>query len=120
MALLDHGRQGPYTDDDRTYLISRNQPPIERDGEGAHVRRAVARAPSVLRAAAGWVRGIYVSIHRAIVSAKFRRLQRELMWHGIPYSYLLEDRDDAVLPRPDHGERAAQIRMPVELDAKWD
>ncbi len=91
MALMDHGQYRPYTDDYRAYLISQNQPPIAYEIEGLHFKRLRAFAHARLANLVGWGQALY----RAIRAFKYRRLQRELMWYGIPYSRLLEDENDS-------------------------
>ena len=98
MALIDHGQYRPYTDDYRACLTSPNQPPIAYRIEGLHFKRLRAFARAGLANLVGWGRALYCAI-RAV---KYCRLQRELMWHGIPYSYLLEDQRDST---PEHATR---------------
>jgi hypothetical protein len=62
------------------------------------VRRAVARTSAVLAA-----------VHKAIVIAKSRRLQRELRFYGDVHDDLCSDEDAAIV-----------ARRPLILGDKWD
>ncbi len=69
--------------------------------------RASARLVAVLK-----------TIHEAIVAAKTRRLQRELMFHGDLGS---ESLDEIVGDRPLSAEEVAKLpRRPMILGDKWD
>ncbi len=94
MALLDHRQDFLYNDDYRAYLIKQNEPPIVHETEGRHLKRLAARGGAAFATIAGWGRVLYTAIR----NAKYRRLQRELMWHGIPYSHLLEDDEETKSP----------------------
>lgn len=62
----------------RAYLISRDQPRIVYHSREMHLKRLrvlARRVGSRVRAALG-------VIHKAIVTAKMRRIQRELMFHA--------------------------------------
>lgn len=99
MALLDHREDSRYNDDYRAYLVSRNQAPIVHDCEGHHFKWLSALGRSAFGVVSGWGRTLYAAIR----SSKYRRLQREFMWHGIPYSYLLEDDSQAKSTDAAHG-----------------
>lgn len=100
MTLWDRAHHH-YRGDSRASMAARNRPSIAWNNEGAHFTRTAELLRASSRIVRDWGRTLYCVIR----SAKYRRLQRELMWHGIPYSYLLEDKDDAVLPRPGRGSR---------------
>lgn len=87
MALLNHRQTFVYTDDYRAFLIKQNDPPIVHDIRGRHLKRISARGRAAFARITGWGHALYTAIR----NAKCRRLQRELMWYGIPYSHLLEN-----------------------------
>jgi hypothetical protein len=104
MALLDHQTDYLYNDDYRAYLIKQNEPPIVHESEGRHLKRLAARGRVVIATVTGWGKALYVAIR----NAKYRRLQRELMWHGIPYSYLLEN-DEETKPSDATNDRPGKL-----------
>ncbi len=110
MALLDHRQDFLYIDDYRARLVSQNQPPIVHETGHPHFKRLVARGRAALFILTGWGRSLYEAVRRF----KIRRVQRELMWHGIPYSSLLEDDETAA------GDGSKLVQIPVMLDQKWD
>jgi hypothetical protein len=72
---------------------------------------------TLARASAGLVAALK-TIHEAIVAAKTRRLQRELMFHGELGS---ESLDEIVGDRPLSAEEVAKLpRRPMILGDKWD
>ena len=75
--------------------------------------RRLTRAP-----VAAWLVAAFRTIHQAIVAAKTRRLQRELMFHGDLGSQSL---DEIVGDRPLTAEEIAKLpRRPMVLGDKWD
>jgi hypothetical protein len=62
----------------RSYLISRNQPPIVYHSGEMHLKRLRVLARKVGKRASA----VFAFIHKAIVAAKMRRIQRELMFHA--------------------------------------
>ena len=71
-----------------------------------------------LARASGWLVAALKTIHEAIVAAKTRRLQRELMFHGDLGS---ESLDEIVGDRPLSAEEIAKLpRQPMILGDKWD
>jgi hypothetical protein len=61
----------------RAYLISRNQPPIVYHSAEMHLKRLRVLARKVRNRASAAL----AFIHKAIIAAKMRRIQRELMFH---------------------------------------
>jgi hypothetical protein len=73
----------------------------------------LARAPVSV-----WLAAALKAIHEAIVAAKTRRLQRELMFHG---EFGSESLDEIVGDRPLSAEEVAKLpRRPMILGDKWD
>jgi hypothetical protein len=65
-----------------------------------------------------WLAAMLKTIHEAIVAAKTRRLQRELMFHGDLGS---ESLDEIVGERPLTAEEVAKLpQQPMVLGDKWD
>jgi hypothetical protein len=62
----------------RAWLISRQQAPIVYHSGAIHLKRLRVLARKIN----SQVRAALVTIHQAIVAAKMRRIQRELMFHG--------------------------------------
>jgi hypothetical protein len=62
----------------RAYLISRNPPPIVYHSGEMHLKRLRVLARKVRKR----VSAALELIHQAIIDAKMRRLQRELMFHS--------------------------------------
>jgi hypothetical protein len=65
-----------------------------------------------------WFAAAFSAIHEAIVAAKTRRLQRELMFHGDlggePFDKIVDD-------RPLSAEEVAKVpQRPTVLGDKWD
>ena len=74
-------------------------------------RFTFARAPARLIA-------VLKTIHQAIVAAKTRRLQRELMFHG---DFGSESLDEILGDRPLGAEQFAKLpQRPMVLGDKWD
>jgi hypothetical protein len=65
----------------RSYLISRNPPPIVYHSGGMHLKRLRVLARKVRKR----VSAALAFIHKAIIAAKMRRIQRELMFHAGAY-----------------------------------
>ncbi len=87
-------------DDYRAYLVSRNQAPIVHQARHLQFKRLRVHARVVVNCVDGF-------LHRmieALAAAKMRRLQRELALRGV--SYRRSPRDE--------------VRMPHDLDGKWD
>ena len=68
--------------------------------------------------ALAWFAAAFSAIHEAIVAAKTRRLQRELMFHGDlggePFGKIVDD-------RPLSAEEVAKVpQRPTVLGDKWD
>ena len=61
----------------RAWLISRAQPPIVYHSGAMHLKRLRVLARKV----GSHVRAALTTIHQAIVAAKMRRIQRELIFH---------------------------------------
>lgn len=71
-----------------------------------------------LARASTWLAATLKTIHEAIVAAKTRRLQRELMFHGDFGSGSL---DEIVGERPLGPEEFAKLpQRPIVLGDKWD
>lgn len=87
MALLDHREDFLPSEDYRAYLVKQNQAPIVHHTENRHLKRTVRLFRAAVSKVGSWSTSLYIVIR----NAKFRRIQREFLWHGIPYSYLLED-----------------------------
>ena len=62
----------------RAWLISRQQSPIVHHSGAMHLKRLRVLARKINR----HVRAALTTIHQAIVAAKMRRVQRDLMFHG--------------------------------------
>jgi hypothetical protein len=71
----------------RAYLISRSQPPIVHHSRAMRLKRLRVLTRRAVRRinAACWI------VHQAIVAAKARRIQRELMLHKFPQRPLVLD-----------------------------
>jgi hypothetical protein len=68
--------------------------------------------------ALAWLAAAFRTIHEAIVAAKTRRLQRELMFHGDLGS---ESLDEIVGERPLTAEEFAKLpQRPMVLGDKWN
>jgi hypothetical protein len=100
----------------RSYLISRNPPPIVHHSGGMHLKRLRVLARNVSKRASAALE----FIHKAIIAAKMRRVQRELMfhtgfhdeWSGAPLSRREErglEKDARDFPQ-----------TPLLLSDKWD
>jgi hypothetical protein len=81
MAML-HSHQDricdrPGGDAYRSYLISRNPPPIVYHSGDMHLKRLRVLARKVRNRASAAL----AFVHKAIIAAKMRRVQRELMFH---------------------------------------
>jgi hypothetical protein len=62
----------------RAWLISRAQPPIVYHSGAMHLKRLRVLARKI----SSHVRAALTTMHQAIVAAKMRRIQRELMFHA--------------------------------------
>ncbi len=79
---------------------------------------AAGESRHTLDRALAWFTNAFRAIHEAIVAAKTRRLQRELMFHGDLGSELL---DEIVGDRPLSPEEVAKLpQRPMILGDKWD
>jgi hypothetical protein len=95
-------------------------PASERRSPATSLTRTVARRLHLLaRQAMGRAGAVLGIIHRGIITAKMRRLQRELLFHG-------GVRDDGSVERrlhdvsgPDH-DAAEFAQRPLLLGDKWD
>jgi hypothetical protein len=100
----------------RSYLISRNQPPIVYHSGEMHLKRLRVLARKVRNRASA----AFAFIHKAIIAAKMRRIQRELMFHAGSH----EQWSGAPLNRREgHGlEKDARDfpQTPLLLSDKWD
>jgi hypothetical protein len=74
---VDKNRAPGDEDAYRAWLISRAQPPIVYHSGAMHLKRLRVLARKI----ASHVRAALTTIHQAIVAAKMRRIQRELMFH---------------------------------------
>jgi hypothetical protein len=90
-----------------------------RSAAALPARRGASGLRRLARRAMGWAGAVLGIIHRGIVTAKTRRLQRELLFHG-------GARDDGSVERrlrdvsgPDH-EAAKFAQRPLLLGDKWD
>ena len=75
---VDKNRAPGGEDAYRAWLISRAQPPIVYHSAGMHLKRLRVLARRIGRRVAAAL----TTIHQAIVAAKMRRVQRELMFHA--------------------------------------
>ena len=99
MARVDYREDFLHNDDYRAYLVKQNQAPIVHHTENRHLKRMAHVFRAAMSKAGSWGTSLYIAIR----NAKFRRIQREFMWHGIPYSYLLEDDAQAKSTDAAHG-----------------
>jgi hypothetical protein len=100
----------------RAYLISRNPPPIVYHSGGMHLKRLRVLARKVRKR----VSAALEFIHQAIIAAKMRRVQRELMFHTG-----FHDEWSGALPNRREGrglEKDARDfpQTPLLLSDKWD
>jgi hypothetical protein len=71
-----------------------------------------------LARASAWLAAALKTIHEAIVAAKTRRLQRELMFHT---NFGSDSLDEIVGERPLTAEETAKLpQRPMILGDKWD
>jgi hypothetical protein len=100
----------------RSYLISRNQPPIMVHSGEMHLKRLRVLA----RRVGSRVSAALIMVHKAIIAAKARRVQRELMFHA---GALGEWSRSAKQCREERG-RERDIgdfpQRPLILTDKWD
>ena len=83
-----------------------------------HDGLAAPAGESRLARAAAWLAALLKTTHEAIVAAKTRRLQRELMFRGDLAS---ESLDEIVGERPLTSEEVAKLpRQPMILGDRWD
>lgn len=102
---LDRSRALNDNDAYRAYLISRNQPIVHHSGA-----MQLKRLRVVGRRARNHVRSFLSFMHNAMVAAKMRRIQRELMFHAGP-KWHEEGPDKDVRDFP---------QRPLILGDKWD
>jgi hypothetical protein len=101
----------------RAWLISRQQSPIVYHSGAIHLKRLRVLARKINSR----VRAAFTTIHQAIVAAKMRRIQRELIFHA----GFAGSRDEWSRskwhegPGPDHDIRDFPQR-PLILSDKWD
>jgi hypothetical protein len=101
----------------RAWLISRAQPPIVYHSGAMHLKRLRVLARKIN----SHVRAALTTIHQAIVAAKMRRIQRELIFHAGVAGFhdewsRLKWREG---PGSDHDIRDFPQR-PLILGDKWD
>jgi hypothetical protein len=98
----------------RSYLISRNQGPIVYHSGEMHLKRLRVLARKIRSR----LRIALTSLHKAIVDAKMRRVQRELMFHAGSH----DEWSGAPLNRREgHGLDARNFpQTPLLLGDKWD
>lgn len=65
----------------RSWLISRNQAPIEDHSDDMDLKRLRV----LVRGAVNRVRGIFAALRMALVADKMRRVRRELALRGVRY-----------------------------------
>ena len=75
---LDKTRSPRGEDAYRAWLISRAQPPIVHHSGAMHLKRLRVLARKIN----SHVRAALTTMHEAIIAAKMRRIQRELIFHG--------------------------------------
>jgi hypothetical protein len=100
----------------RAYLISRNPPPIVYHSGEMHLKRLRVLARKVRT----HVSAALEFIHKAIIAAKMRRVQRELMFHAGSH-----DVWSAAPPNRREGRPLVQDardfpQTPLLLSDKWD
>jgi hypothetical protein len=101
----------------RAWLISRQQPPIMYHSGAMHLKRLRVFA----RRINSHVRAALTTLHEAIVAAKMRRIQRELIFHaGFAGSHDEWSRSKwHEGPGPDHDIKNFP-QTPMILGDKWD
>jgi hypothetical protein len=104
-----------YSEEDQFYDLTGTRRPAHPPSQGTfatslrrHARRAIRRTGAALRI-----------MHRAVVAAKMRRVERELMFHDGSYDRWFGERDtqqgDA------SGKNAVKFpQRPLLLSDKWD
>jgi hypothetical protein len=99
----------------RAYLISRNQPPIVYHSAEMHLKRLRVLARKVRNRASAAL----AFIHKAIIAAKMRRIQRELMFHTGSHD---EWSRSGLKWRDEHGLKDIRDfpQTPLLLSDKWD
>jgi hypothetical protein len=104
-----------YSDEDQFYDLTGTKRPAHPSSQGTfatslrrHIRRAIGRTGAALKI-----------MHQAVVAAKMRRVERELMFHNGSYDRWLGEPD-----APDShasGKDAVNFpQRPLILDDKWD
>jgi hypothetical protein len=104
-----------YSDEDQFYDLTGTKRPAHRSSQGTfatslrrHSRRAIRRTGTVLKI-----------MHRAIVAAKMRRVERELMFHDGSYDRWFGE--PGAQPNHASGKDAANFpQRPLILGDKWD
>jgi hypothetical protein len=99
----------------RSYLISHNPPPIVYHSGKIHLKRLRVLA----RKAGNRVSAALESIHNAIIAAKMRRVQRELMFHTGSHDEWSRSGSEW---REEHGLKDIRDfpQRPLLLGDKWD
>jgi hypothetical protein len=104
-----------YSDEDQFYDLTGTKRPAHSSSRGTfatslrrHIRRAIGRTGAALK-----------TMHQAVVAAKMRRVERELMFHDGAYDRWLSEPD----AQPSHasGKDAVNVpQRPLILGDKWD
>jgi hypothetical protein len=99
----------------RAYLISRNPPPIVYHSGAMHLKRLRVLARKIRKR----VSAALELIHKAIIEAKMRRVQRELMFHTGSHD---EWSRSGAKWREEHGLKDIRDfpQTPLLLSDKWD
>jgi hypothetical protein len=81
------------------------------------IRMAANGLRRLLRRAMGWAGAVLGIVHQGIVTAKTRRLQRELLFHGGAHD---DARLEPQLPDRRGPDAAEFAQRPLLLGDKWD
>ena len=104
-----------YSDEDQFYDLTGTKRPAHSSSPGTfgtslrrRIRRAVGRTGAALKI-----------MHQAVVAAKMRRVERELMFHNGSYDRWLAEAD--AQPSRASGQDAASVpQRPLILGDNWD
>jgi hypothetical protein len=104
-----------YSDEDQFYDLTGTKRPAQPSSQGTfatsllrHIRRALGRTGAALRI-----------MHRAVVAAKMRRVERELMFHNGSYDRWFGE-PGAKQSRPSDQDAVKFPQRPLILGDKWD
>ena len=111
---MDKARDPGGEDAYRAWLISRRQAPIVYHSGAIHLKRLRVLARKI----GSHVRATLTTIHQAIVAAKMRRIQRELIFHAGSHDEWSRSKWREG-PGSDHELRDFPQR-PLILGDKWD